>query len=654
MLAKRAITTEDLYKMKFTGNPALSPDGTQVVYVVTEVSKKNNGYASSLYISDVNGTPRQLTQPYGEEDKLIKDTKPKWSPTGEAIAFLSNRGEKQQIWMLPAAGGEASPVTDAKEGVNDFNWSPDGTKLVFTAKDIPEKKEDDEEKNEDVIVVTRLRYKGNGEGFREGYAQVWLKDLTSGEISQLTSGPYDHQSPSFSPSGNEILYQASKLEDRELVNISSLYLFDLKSRTEKEIYEGKGSIALPCFSPDGKHIAFTGHEQGEISASNFLVWILPAEGGAAVALTGELDRPVGNYVGVDAKYEPSTQWLKWKSDGESILFMVTYGGDCYVKQVGLEGSIEDIAGHGDSVINSFDEANGTLAFVKADPHSTGDLFIQKGDDSVRLSGHNEDLFSEIKLSTPKRFIYKGVDDWDIEGWVMPPHENTGKAPVLLEIHGGPHTSYGNGLHHEFQWLAAKGYAVVYTNPRGSHGYGEQFLKACIGDWGNKDREDIMAGLDYVLDHYDFCDKDRLYVTGGSYGGIMTNFIVTHTDRFNAAVTQRCISNMYSFYGTSDIGFYFGHHQLGEADQWEDEETIMQFSPIRKARNVKTPTCIIHAEEDYRCPMEQAEQWYVALKRLGVDTKLIRFKGENHELSRSGKPKNRVRRLQEIADWFGKY
>ncbi|HET7657752.1 MAG TPA: S9 family peptidase [Bacillales bacterium] len=649
ILAKRAITAEDLYKMKFTGNPALSPDGSTVIYVVTEVSEKNNGYSSSLYISEVDGSPHQLTHPYGNEEKLIRDTKPKWSPSGEAVAFLSNRGEKQQIWLLPMNGGEAHPVTDSEEGVNDFNWSPDGKKIVYTTKEMPEKEE-----NEDVIVVTRLRYKGNGEGYRFGYSQIMVKDLETAETTQLTSGPYDHHSPSFSPSGKEVLYLASKNEDRELVNISDLFLYDLESGTETNLYKGKGPIANPSFSPDGKYVAFAGHDRGEISSSNLLIWLFPTDGGEAVALTGNLDRPVGNYVGVDAKYDTSGQMLKWEKDSNSILFLATYGGDCYIKRVGIDGNIEDAAGHSNSVINSFDVENGTLSFVKADPHSSGDLFVQKGKDAVKLTDHNGELFEEIKLSTPERILYKGADDWDIEGWVLPPLESNGKAPVLVEIHGGPHTSYGNGFHHEFQWLAAKGYAVVYTNPRGSHGYGEEFLRACVGDWGNKDRQDIMNGLDYVLEHFDFCDPDSLYVTGGSYGGIMTNFIVTNTDRFRAAVTQRCISNMYSFFGTSDIGFYFGYQQLGGADQWEDEETIMQFSPIRKARNVKTPTCIIHAEEDYRCPMEQAEQWYVALKRLGVDTKLIRFKGENHELSRSGKPKNRVRRLEEIADWFEKH
>ena len=208
--------------------------------------------------------------------------------------------------------------------------------------------------------------------------------------------------------------------------------------------------------------------------------------------------------------------------------------------------------------------------------------------------------------------------------------------------------------HTPQLLSARGFAVVYTNPRGSQGYGDDFVKACVADWGNKDRKDILTGLDEALNRFPGLDREKLFITGGSYGGYMTNRVITSTNRFRAAVTQRCISNIYSFFGTSDIGFYFGSKQLGNVDLWEDEEKIMAFSPIRYAKNVQTPTCIIHSEEDFRCPIEQAEQWYVALTRLGVETRFIRFQGENHNLSRSGRPRNRVRRLQEIVGWFERY
>lgn len=650
-MEKRAISEEDLYKMKFTGSPELSPDGKCAVYVVTEVSKEKNGYFSALYISDLSSEPHKLTHPY-DQDKLIRDSMPKWSPDGQSIAFLSNRGEKTQIWLLPINGGEAKPITHANEGVNEFHWAPDGKRIVYTAKE----KTKDEEENKDVTVITNLRYKGNGEGIYDGYSHVCLLDLHTNEAKKVTDGPYNYHSPSFTPSADKLIYLASKNEDRELIDLENIYTYDINKDNETLLYRGKGEIADPKVSPDGKYVAFAGHEEGETSSANPSVWIVPFEGGEASSITPSFDYPVGNYVGVDACYDHSDRLLKWADDSQSILFLATVGGDCALMRAGLDGNVDKAAAYEGNVITSFDEANGTLIFVKADPQSSGDLYIRKEKEPLQLSRHNETLFSELKLSEPEGFTYQGTDGWDIEGWILPPvnTDRSRKTPVILQIHGGPHTAYGNAFHQEFQWLAAQGYAVVYTNPRGSQGYGETFVKACVGDWGNKDRLDIMAGLDYALEHYSYCDPEHVYVTGGSYGGIMTNFIITHTNRFRAAVTQRCISNMYSFFGTSDIGFYFGSSQLGDVNQWEDEETIMSFSPIRDARNVKTPTCIIHSEEDLRCPMEQAEQWYSALTRLGVDTKFIRFKGENHDLSRSGKPKNRVRRLQEILAWFDRF
>lgn len=241
----------------------------------------------------------------------------------------------------------------------------------------------------------------------------------------------------------------------------------------------------------------------------------------------------------------------------------------------------------------------------------------------------------------------------IEGWVLKPYgfEEGKTYPMILQIHGGPATAYGNGLHHEMQLMASKGYVVLYTNPRGSHGYGHEFVNGVIGDYGGMDYEDIMAGVDYALENFNYIDQNQLFVTGGSYGGYMTNVIVTRTDRFKAAVTQRSICNWHSFYGTSDIGFFFTEWQHGDADLWDDVEKLLKVSPLTHARNVKTPILILHSEQDLRCPMEQAEQWYVALKRLGVETKLVRFPDENHDLSRSGKPKHRLERLQHLIGWF---
>ncbi|MBX6724058.1 MAG: S9 family peptidase, partial [Dactylosporangium sp.] len=290
--------------------------------------------------------------------------------------------------------------------------------------------------------------------------------------------------------------------------------------------------------------------------------------------------------------------------------------------------------------------------------SPGDLWTISldGTGAARRTGLNDALFEETGLSVPEHFTYEGEGGQELDAWIMKPLglSEGERAPLVLEIHGGPHTAYGHCFFHEFQVLAARGMGVLFTNPRGSTGHGEAFTRACVGDWGGQDYRDIMAGVDAALKRYAWIDPDRLGVTGGSYGGYMTNWIVGQTDRFRAAVTQRSISNLYSMYGTSDIGFHFNRRELGEAELWEAEERIMERSPIRYARNVATPLLIIHSEEDYRCPMEQAEQFYVALKRLGKTVEFLRFAGETHELSRSGKPANRKERLERMAAWFERY
>ncbi|HHY11941.1 MAG TPA: S9 family peptidase, partial [Firmicutes bacterium] len=273
----------------------------------------------------------------------------------------------------------------------------------------------------------------------------------------------------------------------------------------------------------------------------------------------------------------------------------------------------------------------------------------------RLTSVNEEVLSELQLSQPEYFLFTASDGVELEGWLMKPinFEPGKKYPVVVEIHGGPAVTYGLAFFHEFQVLASNGYGVFYCNPRGSLGYGEWFAQQVIADQGGMDYQDIMALRNY-MDTVEWADSGKVGVTGGSYGGFMTNWIVGHTDRFHAAVTQRSISNWYTKYGTSDIGFYGNRKGMGMRDLWDSEGFLMERSPIRYAPNVNTPILIIHAEQDYRCPMEQAEQWYIALKRLGKTVEFARFAGENHELSRSGKPWNRRERLRHILRWFGEH
>ena len=287
----------------------------------------------------------------------------------------------------------------------------------------------------------------------------------------------------------------------------------------------------------------------------------------------------------------------------------------------------------------------------------GDIWLLEEGDRIatRLTSVNAELLREMTLTPAERIEFRSTDGLKIEGWVMKPadFEAGRKYPLVLQIHGGPHATYGYGFFHEFQLLTSAGYGVLYVNPRGSLGYGEEFTRGVVGDWGGMDYADLMAATDYAA-KLPWVDADRLGVTGGSYGGYMTNWIVTQTRRFRAAVTLRSISNMYTKYGVSDIGWFGNKAGMGGRDLWDSEEFIMSRSPIRYAPQVKTPVLIIHSEEDYRCPMEQAEQWFVALKRLGVECEFVRFRGENHELSRSGKPKNRISRLQQILGWFDRF
>ncbi|WP_236035175.1 S9 family peptidase [Alkalihalobacterium elongatum] len=661
MMTKRPITAEDLCKFNFVGDPQVSPTKDKIAYVLTHVDKEKDGYYSYIYVTDLNGNGKQFTSHYST-DKLIKDTAPKWSPDGSLIAFRSNRSGKNQIWLLPIDGGEAVQITDVKQGVGDFAWSPDGNQLALTItgelKLTSDKEEVKAEEKSDVKVITRLRYKGDGVGiYNDDRKHVYLFNMDTKSFTKVTNGEHDFSQPRFSPDGKSLFYIGTKAEDKEWGYLPAIWKFDISSKKESLFYQGNGYIMAPSFSPDGKWLAVAGHTRGERSQGNANVLLLSVETGALTNLTESFDYTVSNLVGVDAKYDTAALRLIWDSTSTNIYFYATVGGDCQLFKVNLDGEVSPPLSPTVASVTSFDIVNDNQAVLTlATPHSTGDLVTQdltNVNNINTLTAWNQELYNEVHLSTTENFHYKSTDGWDIEGWIMKPYgyEEGKTYPMILQIHGGPATAYGNGLHHEMQLMAAKGYVVLYTNPRGSHGYGHEFVNAVIGDYGGMDYKDIMAGVDYALDNFNYIDHDQLFVTGGSYGGYMTNVIVTRTDRFKAAVTQRCISNWHSFYGTSDIGFFFTEWQHGHADLWDDVEKLIKLSPLHYARDVKTPTLILHSEQDLRCPMEQAEQWYVALKRLGVETMLVRFPDEDHNLSRSGKPKHRLERLQHIIGWF---
>ncbi len=690
---KRMLESRDLWSLRFVGEPELSPKADRLVFVVTLVNAKKNCYESSLYLSQANasgafGPLRRLTYGRRSGGNGASDRCPQFSPDGTRLAFLSNRSGKPQLWLLDLErGGEARQVTQVQDGVSQITWSPDSRYVAFVSKE--PKPSDTATRGEmrtdqDVTVITRLRYKANGApGVVDGRPRhVYVVDVDEGSIRQLTSGDFDDGEPAFSPDGNTVAFTSCREPDRELHMVPDLWAVPFSGGEPARLTFGKGPVRNPTFSPDGKWIAVISHEFGEQGIKNAEIMVIPRKGGRFRHLWEGFDRSVGCGVTGDARFDAGYPGPYWDNDSDQLYFIASDRGYTGIYRTSLSKRKVELVGGAvpgniaacrpfPPVVVSLAMRNTgsgeiTFAFHGGGPLNPGDIYAVKStggtcsrENSVcalqRVTRVNQKLLSELRLVTPEPFRFKAKDGLELDGWMMKPFsfQQNSKFPAVLEIHGGPHSAYGEAFFFEFQLLASRGYGVFYCNPRGSSNYGPEFAEKVLGDWGGMDYQDIISLKDY-MDEVPWVDKDRTYVTGGSYGGFMTNWIVGHTHRFRAAVTQRSISNMYTKYGCSDIGWYGNKKGMGGRDLWDSESFIMERSPIRYAPFVKTPLLIIHSEEDYRCPLEQAEQWYVALKRLGKEVEFVKFSGENHELSRSGKPKNRVERLERIVGWFDRH
>ena len=446
---------------------------------------------------------------------------------------------------------------------------------------------------------------------------------------------------------------SNRTDGRDLNTVNDIHVVALDG-CARVITDGRGSYGNPAWSPDGERILSYGTDVAiGSSARNIHVWAFPRAGGAGRDLLEGWDRTVGSSVISDMRAQAQT--LAPATHDGRILFLGSDQGTANAYSCAAAGGdvrAESIGAH--QVVSwSLDQDHRRFAAVVATATDPGNVVVGEIGGAMRkLSCLNDELLGSRYIASPERVEFTGADGWKIEGWLLRPRgfDPAKKWPLVLEIHGGPHTAYGHSFFHEFQVLAGRGYAVLYLNPRGSHAYGQRFVEACVGDWGGKDYEDLMAGVDHLLAQ-GWVDERRLYVTGGSYGGFMTNWIIGHTDRFRAAATQRSISNNISAFGTSDIGWHFWEHEMGDATPWRDEAKLVFRSPLTYVRNVKTPLLILHAERDLRCPIEQAEQLFAALKVLGKEAIFVRFAEDNHDLTRSGKPIHRVEHCRRIADWF---
>ncbi|WP_175988294.1 S9 family peptidase [Bacillus sp. Marseille-Q1617] len=650
------IKIKDLYQIKALSDPRISPDGKEAVFVQTIMDGKKDEYQSHLFCLELeSGDRTQWT--FGEE----KVSSPRWSPDGRQVAFLSNRTGSAQLYVMNRNGGEAERLTETQRGISNPVWSPCGKKIVCVIRlKKGEGLQEKEEKEEDKIkpfAVSSMKYKSDDRGLHDDrYAQLVMIDLEHKEMKRLTHDENDYTLHAWN--GNYIAFSADLEEKKDLSFTSSLYLLDIEKMESTRVTEEQGYYGGASFSVDGKHLAYIGHNREFENATQNKVYLYNMESGFSLPLTEAMDIPVGDYLNSDSIQGASHTGIVWSKDNESLYFIASDRGNTILYYAHIDGAVYPALFEEEQHIYGFDfHSEGQKAVLAmSKPEEPGELYtlhVPTGK-IKKLTDVNSEWLKGRQLSSPEMIMFSGEDGTPVQGWIMKPvnFEGGKKFPLVVEIHGGPHTMYGNTFFHELQLLAGKGYGVLFINPRGSHGYGQAFVDAVRGDYGGGDYEDIMAAVDYVLEEYDWIDEARLGVTGGSYGGFMTNWIVAHCDRFKAAVTQRSISNWISFYGVSDIGYYFSEWQM--KCELHDIETLWKHSPLAYVKNISTPLLILHSEKDYRCPIEQAEQLYIALKRDGKQTRFVRFPESNHHLSRSGIPSLREARLQEIIDWFEEY
>lgn len=637
------------------GDPQISPDGEKILFMRGITKVEEDGYEAHIWITPVKGgEPRQFTYSAGGESS------PRWSHDGKTIFFLSNRivggtkeedrRRKNRLWTIPAEGGEAKLLASAKYGISNPKLSPDGKKILFISKIEEEIESRPEEDKSDVLWITKLRYKLNGQPyFPYTRTHLFVVSTEGGEPKQLTKGPFDVSSPDWSPDGSEIVFAANPNES-DYTRIRDIYIIPSEGGSPRKITEGKAIIGGVAWSPDGRLLAYTGRDPEDLKYIGYGssdIWVLSLEGGKAKNLTASFDRTISGRGG----------GLKWSPDSKEIYFTAPDRGTSHIYKVGVDTSKVEQVTEGNITVSSFslNRDASIIAFAATEAMWPGEVLIHDKEGSRRLTSLNADIMEHWKLVEPEEFWFTASDGVKVQGWILKPQDfkEGEKYPTILEIHGGPHAAYGYRPNQEFMILARHGYAVVYTNPRDSVGYGEEFAGMIEGDWGTRDFQDLMEAMDHVSEKYPFVDRERLGVAGGSFGGFMTNWTVTHTDRFKAAVTSRSVCNWYSQVGMSDVGW--GRSGVGGGkDPWEVPEDYLKRSPITYIENLKTPLLIIHSENDLRCPIVEGEQLYVALKRMKKDVELIWFPNESHGLSGRGKPSHRIERYRHILRWFDKY
>jgi dipeptidyl aminopeptidase/acylaminoacyl peptidase len=680
---KRKISEADLFHFVWVADPRLSPDGRQVVFTRVSVSASKDGYDTALWLVPVDGS--EPARPFTAGPR---DSSPRWSPDGRQLAFLraglkDGKPEPAQLHVIATAGGEARPITDLPRGVSSPVWSPDSRSLVFNCSANPKDlekarkkkdgaqagKKDGEERESDVRVITRSVYRFDGTGYldRTRPPHVWLIDVPAeggtAEPRPLTSGDFGEDNLAWSPDGSRVFFVSNREKDPSHT-LPDADLFSVargggEPRLELSI---DGPINDYAVSGDGRRAVFTGflNPRPVRSYDQPDLFVADLPGGTAKNLTAGFDYDVdGGIIGDQRAPRGGLPTpLVFTRDERFVIAKAAARGRGNLRKFNIAlGTVEDLT-TGDQEVLAYSAAQdaSALAVVISTPTVIGDLYLVDG-----LSGQmrplyrpNQELFAELLLTPPEELEYTTFDGRKIQAWIQKPPDagEARRLPVILNIHGGPHAAYGHVFMHEFQWMAAKGYVVLYPNPRGSSSYGQEFGNVIQYRYPGDDYKDLMAGVDELVKR-GIADPERLGVTGGSGGGVLTNWTITRTDRFKAAVSQRSISDWANWWYTADFTLFQADWFRGAP--FESPEDFAERSAITHVAKVKTPLMLVEGEADERTPAAAGgEPMFRALKYRKVPTVMVRFPGETHDLSRTGQPWHRVERLQHILGWFDRY
>jgi len=632
---KPGITAEDYLAFEFVSDPQISPDGQWVAYTVATIDQKANKRVSRIWIASVDGT--HPTVPFTSD--TTSSTSPRWSPDGRFLAFLSARdGARTQIWLLSRNGGEARRVSNLENGASNFEWSPDGTRFVCLTRTGPPPS-----KTSDVRHYMHINYKFNDTGyFDEKRSHIAIVDVRTGAARQITDGDnWNDLDPHWSPDSTRIAFVSNRTgKEFDLDRNSDVWTISASGGALAKISDHIGPDTSPRWSPDGTRIAFLGAEDEEAPP---LIYVAPSTGGASMALSKTFDQTAAE--------------LMWAEQGRALYLNSGVKGETHLYRVDPSTGALSAITTGPRAVrsSSVHDASHKIAYLSNDFAHLDDLYVRDANGAERQLTHlNASLWEQRSLATVERIQYNAADGWPIDGFLVKPIGWTAgkKYPMVLSIHGGPAGMYGVDWFHEFQVYSGRGWAVFFCNPRGSTGYGRKFQRGVVKEWGGKAYTDIMTGVEEALKHNQWIDRDRLGVTGGSYGGYMTNWITTQTDIFRAAVTLRSISNFVSDDGTRD-GAY-GHEKDFGGDIFQNYDEYWKSSPLHYASKVKTPTLVLHSDNDYRVPIEQGEQWFRALQHFGVISELVMFPRENHNLTRTGEPKHIVESINWQCYWFDRF